>query len=272
MVSLNHGHDVIWSFWPYQQLVPQVFKNLAGVISVSTATRQASIKRGLAPDRGVVLPNGLFINPHRNYNKSLSRKCIEQEFNLDLEDKFLLISVGRQIRRKGQAWFIQEVLPLLPTNVILLLIGEGSETKRIQQLKQQSAEGDRIILAGKVPQPLLQHAYDAADLFIMPNIPVPNDMEGFGVVILEANEARTPAIASSLEGIRDVICDGVNGYLVEPLNPEKFARAIAKAIYHELLALSESSYQHVLRHHQWNTIGPQYVDFFESVIEGYPKR
>jgi phosphatidyl-myo-inositol dimannoside synthase len=271
-VTLNHGHDVIWRFWPYQKLVPKVFENLEGVISVSESTRQASLVRGLQPTKGIVIPNGMQINPQRPYRKSTSKAWIEAEFNLDLKHKYLLLSVGRQVKRKGHAWFIQEVLPLIQSDSVFLLIGEGSEAKMLRRLKQNSPDGDRIMLAGKVSALFLQHAYDAADLFIMPNIPVPGDMEGFGVVILEANEARTPAIASALEGIQDVICNGVNGYTVAPLNPQKFASAIDEAICQDLLVLSASSYQHVLQQHQWKLIGDRYVDFFGRVIESHLKK
>ncbi len=272
MVTLNHGHDVIWNFWPYQKLVPKIFKSLDGVISVSRSTRQASLARGLQPSKGIVLPNGIAIDSRRPFSKSSSRTFIEKEFNLDLTDKFLLLSVGRLVKRKGHAWFIQEVLPLIQSNVVYVLVGDGSEAENIRQLKQQSSEGNRIILAGKVSNRLLQDAYDAADLYIMPNIPVPGDMEGFGVVILEANEARTPAIASALEGIQDVVRNGVNGYTVDPLDPQTFAEAIDRAIHCDLPALSDSSYQYVLHHHQWQSIGGQYVDYFQKVIESASKR
>jgi phosphatidyl-myo-inositol dimannoside synthase len=272
MVTLNHGHDVIWNFWPYQKLVPKIFQSLNGVISVSESTRQASLARGLQPAKGIVLPNGITINLRRPFNKINSRVLIEKEFNIDLTDRFLLLSVGRLVKRKGHAWFMKEVLPLIQSNVAYVLIGDGAEAETIQQLKQQSPKSDRIILAGKVSNRLLQHAYDAADLFIMPNIPVQGDMEGFGVVILEANEARTPAIASALEGIQDVIKNGVNGYTVKPLDPQRFAEAIDRSLHRNLPRLSDSSYQHVFQQHQWSSIGSLYVDFFRRIIESYPKK
>jgi phosphatidyl-myo-inositol dimannoside synthase len=271
-VTLNHGHDVIWQFWPYQKLVPKVFENLDGVVSVSEATRQASLARGLKPTQGTVLPNGILIDPLRPYSKCAARAQIEQAFGLELGNKFLLLSVGRLVKRKGHGWFIAEVLPCVQSEVVYLLIGEGSEAETLQQLQQQSPHGARIVLAGKVPGPLLQHAYDAADLFVMPNIPVQGDMEGFGVVLLEANEARTPAIASALEGIQDVIDEGVNGYTVEPLKPQQFASAIDAALQNDLETLSESSYQHVLKHYQWRSIGNRYVQFFHQVISQFKQR
>jgi phosphatidyl-myo-inositol dimannoside synthase len=269
MVTLNHGHDVIWKFWPYQQLVPKIFESLDGVVSVSEATRQASLARGLSPEKATVLPNGIVIDVLRPFSKAASRAWIEQEFKLDLENYALLLSVGRLVKRKGHAWFMTEVLPQIRADAVCLMIGDGTEAETLQQLKQQSVQGDRIILAGKVPAQTLQHAYDAADLFVMPNIPVPGDMEGFGVVILEANEARTPAIASALEGIQDVICSGVNGYTVDPLNSQQFASTIDTALESDLAALSDSSYRYVMQHHQWQAIGNRYVQVLEQAIARY---
>ena len=265
MVTLNHGHDVIWRFWPYQQLVPKIFESLDGVVSVSEATRQASLARGLSLDKAAVLPNGIVIDSQRPFNKSASKAWIEREFGLNLTGQSLLLSVGRLVKRKGQAWFMAEVLPQIRTDVVYLVIGAGSEAETLRQLKQQSAYGDRVVLAGKVSAQALQHAYDAADLFVMPNIPVLGDMEGFGVVILEANEARTPAVASALEGIQDVIRSGVNGYTVEPLNAPQFARTIDQAL-RSVAALSDSSYQHVVQHHQWQAIGNRYVQILQQVV------
>jgi phosphatidyl-myo-inositol dimannoside synthase len=269
MVSLNHGLDVIEPFWPYQKLVAKVFENLDGAMSVSQATRQASLVRGLHPSKSIVVPNGIAAYPNRPYNKVSSRRRIDKEFRFNLTDKYLLLSVGRQIKRKGHAWFIQEVLPLIRADVVYLLIGDGSEAEALRLLKEKSPCGDRIFLVGKVSQELLQCAYDAADLFIMPNIPIPGDMEGFGVVILEANEARIPVVASALDGIKDVICNGVNGCAIEPLNPQKFASTVNDTIDHNLLALSDSSYRHVLQYYQWELIIHQYINFFQKIIKSY---
>jgi hypothetical protein len=58
---------------------------------------------------------------------------------------------------------------------------------------------------------------------------------------------------------------------VEPLNAQRFAQTIDEATYHDLQALSDSSYQHVFEQHQWQAIGNRYVDFFQTVIESYLK-
>lgn len=265
MVTINHGQDVTLPFRFYQKLLPQIFKNLNGVISISEATRNASIERGLSPGKGTVIPNGMEI-PDRIYNKWYSRKILEETFNLDLGEKYLLLSVGRQVKRKGHAWFIEDVLPLIENDVVYLLIGEGKEHQNLRDLKDRSNCGDRIVLVGAQPQDLLRHAYDAADIFIMPNIPVEGDLEGFGVVMLEANEARTPVVASDLEGIRDVIQNGINGYRVPPYNQKLFARIVDDLLDCNLDDLCESSYAFVTQNYTWKNWCSLYVRFLKRMV------
>lgn len=265
MVTIVHGQDVTLPLWLYQKLLPWIFKNLDGAILISEATRNASIDRGLSPAKGIVIPNGMEIQ-NRHYDKSDSRKIIEREFNLELKDKYLLLSVGRQVKRKGHAWFIEEVLPRIENDVVYLLIGQGKEHQNLQALKARSTCGDRIILAGAQPQELLSHAYDAADIFIMPNIPVAGDLEGFGVVMLEANEARTPVVASDLEGIRDVIQNGINGYRVPPYDRKLFARIVDDLLDCKLDDLCESSYRCVTNGYTWRSLGDRYVRFLKQIV------
>ncbi|NJK28859.1 MAG: glycosyltransferase family 4 protein [Acaryochloris sp. RU_4_1] len=268
MVTINHGQDVTISGLLYQQWVPKIFHHLQGVISVSSATQAASIERGLDPAKSFVLPNGINIQP-RPYHPERSRQFIQAEFNLNLEGKYLLLSVGRQVQRKGHAWFIAEVLPKIQHPVIYLLIGQGKEFKRLHGLRAQAQHPEQIVLAGKTSRALLQQAYDAADLFIMPNIPVRGDMEGFGVVILEANEARTPVIASDLEGIKDVVQNGINGYKVPPLNPSLFAKTIDEVLGNKFSFLCESAYEWVTQHCGWPSVCEQYVQVLQKVRESH---
>jgi phosphatidylinositol alpha-1,6-mannosyltransferase len=265
MVTVNHGQDVTLAGGGYQQVVPKVFQNLQGVVSISEATRQASIERGLSPDRSTIIPNGIDAIADRHYDKKAARHWIEREFNLDLSHQYLLLSVGRQVKRKGHAWFVEEVLPKIEQDVVYLLIGQGKEHSRLQALKQQSSVGDRIILAGTQPTEVLRQAYDAADLFIMPNIPIEGDLEGFGVVMLEANEARTPVIGSDLEGIKDVIENGINGYRVPAYNSDRFAEAIDEALQWKLGYLSDSAYEFVMAKYTWEHVCDRYAQFLRSI-------
>ena len=88
MVTINHGQDVKMPISIYQNFVPKVFEALDGVISVSEATRQECIKRGMAPEKGVALPNGFDMSDFKDVpDKSKGRKEIERAFLIDLSNK-----------------------------------------------------------------------------------------------------------------------------------------------------------------------------------------
>lgn len=267
MVSISHGHDVTLSNSLYQWLLKRVFKALDGVISVSIATMEQCILRGLPESKATVLPNGFVPELVRNaYNPQTSKEYLNKHFGMNLNGEYLLLTVGRLIKRKGHKWFIDEVLPRIKSPVVYLIIGDGPESESVRGSINDTTSGRRILNLGRQPDEVLKMAYSAADLFIMPNIRVPGDMEGFGVVMLEANIANTPTVASDLEGIRDVIAPGKNGYRIPVGDAVEFAGKIDTIINSELPALSESCKKYAYENFRWDVVAERYVKYLKEVI------
>ncbi len=236
LAAISHGHDVIAASSAYQWLVARVLSRLDAMLPVSRATGQQCVQRGLPPDRLFVTPNG--IEPDRfgaTYPGLYSARADRRKLLADAFPELagligpgdlLLCSVGRQVKRKGHEWFIRTVMPLLDENVHLALGGKGPESEIIRQATVDRAMETRVHCLGLVAEEKLASLYSGGDLFIMPNIPVEGDMEGFGVVMLEAGLCGMPSVASRIEGIQDVISDGVNGYSVDALEAGGFAEVI----------------------------------------------
>lgn len=265
LISISHGHDVTLDIRPYQRYLPRVFANLDGVISVSRATQQETLKRGLNPEKSFVVHNGIdpgYESHLPDYDQAMQKLPVAP-------NKPMLLTVGRLVKRKGHAWFLSEVLPSVKTPLQYVIIGEGPEEEEIHKLSDKiNAEGHhRVIMMGRQDQDVLHAAYRVADLFVMPNIPVQGDMEGFGVVLLEANLASTPAIVSDLEGMKDVIEPGINGFRIEAGNHQAFAGKIDEFIEPgkkaSLSVLAEQSAQYVREHFFWNKIVEHYVDVIQ---------
>lgn len=227
------GRDVTLPVAPYQWLVPRVFRALDVVLPISRATAHECLARGAAPERTHVIPCGVdvasFAAPA---DRAAARGELLAAVGLDggalPDDALLLCSVGRHQERKGFRWFVEYVMPRLPENVCYLLAGSGPTTPQIEETVRRLGLERRVRLLGQVPEPMLRTLYRGADLFVMPNVPVTGDIEGFGVVMLEAGLSGLPVLAADLEGIADVVREGENGHLLPNGNPEAFAGAILR--------------------------------------------
>ena len=273
--AIVHGLDVTTPFPPYQWFVPKVFGALDAVLPVSRATRQACLDRGAAPTRLRVVPNGIDTDrfeapPDRTTARQALDASVEASPPSPPPDGLLLCSVGRQVERKGTAWFVDAVMPRLPDDVHYWIAGDGPELDTIEAAIARHDLSPRVRLLGRIPNDTLGALYRGADLFVMPNVPVEDDMEGFGIVLLEAGQCGTPAIAARLEGIQDVIADGVNGHLVAPQSPDAFVDAIA-AYRNDSEALDAAA-QRAL-HYTEDTFGwPAVADTYLSVLRALRRR
>lgn len=268
--AIVHGQDVTLPNPIHQRLVPRVFAALDLVMPVSHATGEACTRRGLDPTKLAVVHNGVDV---RRFEASITRevrdraRAIRDHLGGADAAPLLLASVGRQVERKGFVWFLEHVMPELPDHIHYLMAGDGPEAEAIENAIRRGGLGDRIRRLGRVTEEELLALYEAADLFIMPNIPVPGDMEGFGIVMLEAGMCGVPTIAARLEGIREVITEGRNGHFVESGDAGGFIRRITviDRDREALAELSQRTRRHVRETFGWDTVAANYVSELERV-------
>lgn len=265
LAAIPVGRDVTLPVAPYQWLVPRILRSLDRVFPISRATARECLARGAAPGSTHVVPCGVdteaFTLPaDRAAARASLLRAIGAE---DLPaDALLLASVGRHQERKGFQWFAAEVMPRLPEKVVYLVGGDGPMTPSIRRAVEEHGLQARVNLLGQVSEEVLGMLYRGADLFVMPNIPVPGDIEGFGVVMLEAGLCGLPVIAADLEGISDVVREGVSGHLVRSRDAAAFADVILR--YHAdrgaLARHAESASRHVAHTFSWNAVASRYLD------------
>jgi phosphatidylinositol alpha-1,6-mannosyltransferase len=222
-----HGLDITYRNALYQLLIPRCVANLDKIVCVSRATLQECSHRGIPPQKCTVISNG--IHPDEIYlpqPKSDLRADLEKMIGTSLQDKKILTTVGRLIKRKGVAWFVCHVIPHLDDTYTYLVVGSGPEYKRLKALCTSLKLGHRVFLLGEVTTQERNLILNASDIFIMPNITVGEDVEGFGLVALEAGSCGVPVIASNIQGIRDAVLDGKSGIIVEEQNVNDYVAAI----------------------------------------------
>ena len=267
--AIVHGRDVTLNVSAYQKFIPRVFSALDAVLPVSRATGEACLERGLQEEKLFVVPNGVSVNRFTATQRTAARSELLERFggNGLPEHALLLCSVGRQVKRKGFAWFVHEVMPLLPKDIHYWLAGEGPEAEEIVAAARSKGVSDRIRLLGRVSENDLELLYAGSDLFIMPNIPVRGDMEGFGVVMLEAGLSGLPTIGARLEGIADVIEESENGHLVRSGDAWAYSEAVMQYYRDEfrLQAASERAAYHVRSRFSWQAVADKYVGVLQRL-------
>lgn len=267
--AIVNGLDATTPVWPYPILVRRTFAALDVAMPISSATAFACMARGLSADKCVVVPLGVRLDRFAAHvDRPQARSKLLEHFHSWSEvPRLILSSVGRLVPRKGVAWFVANVMPLLPDDVVYFIAGDGPDRTRIEQAISQHHLSDRVKLLGSVSDSELELLYHGSDLFIMPNVPVTNDMEGFGLVMLEAGLCGLPAIASRLEGITDVVTEGLNGYLIESGDAGGFRSAIVRfyADSSALNAESERARLHTISHFGWNGVIDRYLSVIAAV-------
>jgi len=157
-------------------------------------------------------------------NSALSRLTgvpVEQ-----LANARILATVGRLVKRKGVKWFVGNVFGTLPDDYLYVIVGTGPERERIQKALDASPAEGRIRMLGRIAQDDLNVIYNRADVFVMPNLRVEGDVEGFGIAALEASSTGTPVVAADVDGIADAVRAGGNGTLVTTKEAAGFVAAI----------------------------------------------
>jgi len=223
-----HGLDITHRNLLYQRIIPRCVQRLDRIVCVSQATRNEVLKRTyFQPDYCAVIPNGIVPDQfHLSESVSALRQEIGRFIPISLHGKKLLMTVGHLVKRKGVAWFVDRVMSRLGEEYVYIVAGEGPERIHIEKAIARHHLQMQVCLLGKIRDGLRNMLYNAADIFIMPNMTVPGDMEGFGIVVLEAGSCGLPVIACNIEGIKDAVIDGKTGYLVGEGDVEGFLRGI----------------------------------------------
>jgi glycosyltransferase involved in cell wall biosynthesis len=186
---------------------------------------------------------------------------------------FSVLFVGRLIERKGVSCLIRALGRVDDRRVRALIVGEGPERRRLEELARAEGLAGRVEFWGRVSNERLRDAYAAADAFVLPSVvDSRGDTEGLGVVLLEAMNYRVPVIGSNIGGIPDIVIDGHSGLLVPPNDVGALAEAIRRLVGSPELAraLGEAGYRHLRQRFSWETIIDRWERLYDAALAGRP--
>jgi len=266
-ILLLHGLDIIADSRLYQWFFVPFLKRADLVVCNSRNTARLAMTRGVAEHRIEIVSPGAEI-PQATLSHEQARR------SLGLEDKRILLSVGRLIPRKGLPAYIKKAFAKLAddnSDIVLLVAGtepssalNKSGESVLEKINNAIAEFDlaaQVQLLGHVTDDEIATLYSAADAFVFPLVDTPGDVEGFGMVAIEAASHGTPTVAFDCGGVSDAVVDGENGLLVPPGNYARFNDATLQLLEHS----SRDDARQFAVKFSWENYGAQFQACIDKV-------
>jgi phosphatidyl-myo-inositol dimannoside synthase len=233
-----HGLDIVVDHPIYRRLFIAAICRHDRVLVNSYHTADLARDAGVKPDRIRRVHPGVDL-PDLSVGKE-ARRAFRERFALG--DRPLLLTAGRLTERKGLAPFIRNSLPGIiqyePDAVFVVVGGEASQALQhrkgvvtdIRNAAKEVGLESQILLLGSVTDAELSQAYFAADLLVFPVLELPGDVEGFGMVAIEAAAHGLRTVAFRVGGVADAVADNVSGWLLEPGDYSGMSRTVIRAL------------------------------------------
>lgn len=225
-VASTHGHEVGWALLPgARQLLRRIGRDTDVVTYLGDYTR-ARLAPALGPAARLErLPSGV---DTELFTPSVDGSAIRERYGLG--SRPVVVCVSRLVPRKGQDVLIR-ALPAIHRQMpeaALLCVGGGSDAPRLRRLAAEAGVADDVVLTGSVPWDELPAHYAAGDVFAMPcrSRRAGLEVEGLGIVFLEASATGLPVVAGRSGGSPDAVLDGRTGEVVDGRSVAEVAAAV----------------------------------------------
>ncbi|MFE1357930.1 MULTISPECIES: glycosyltransferase family 4 protein [Streptomyces] len=216
LVATSHGHEAGWAQLPAaRQLLRRIGEGTDTVTYLGEYTR-SRIASALTPEaaaRMVQLPPGV---DEKLFHPGSGGEAVRAE--LGLTDRPVVVCVSRLVPRKGQDTLIRALPRILAAepDTVLLIVGDGPYRRDLEKLAQESGVAASVRFTGPVPWERLPAHFGAGDVFAMPCRTRRGglDVEGLGIVYLEASATGLPVVSGDSGGAPDAVLDGETGWIV----------------------------------------------------------
>jgi phosphatidyl-myo-inositol dimannoside synthase len=226
-VASTHGHEVGWARLPAaRQVLRRIGRDVDVVTYLGDFTRRR-LEPALGPRAHLAqLPSGVDTDLFR---PGAGGAQVRERHGLT--DRPVVVCVSRLVPRKGQDVLIRampEVRRRVP-GAALLVVGGGPARGRLERLAAEAGVAEDVVLTGSVPWSELPAHYDAGDVFAMPcrSRRAGLEVEGLGIVYLEASATGLPVVAGRSGGAPDAVREGTTGHVVDGTSVEEVAGAVA---------------------------------------------
>jgi phosphatidylinositol alpha-1,6-mannosyltransferase len=264
-IALTHGHEVWWAKVPPFYFLMRLIGNSVDHLTYLGEYTKREISKGLskkARSNMVQIAPGIDTNKFRPVDSSALRA------ELGLADKEVIVSVGRLVPRKGQDKLIKalpEILKARP-EAHLLFVGSGGYRKSLENLIVERNLQKYVSFVGRVNYDELTKYICVGDIFAMPSRSrrAGLEVEGLGIVYLEASACGLPVLAGDSGGAPDAVQQGVTGLVVNGLDISAIAEAAIKLLEGDRQAMSKAGREWAVAKWDWQI----WAKRFNQLLEG----
>ena len=237
IIALTHGHEVWWAKLPiFRQLLRKISRDVDVLTYLGEYTKNAIKKVVSDQSKLIKIAPGIDVDHFKP-----SEKSTDLIHKLNISNRPVIVSVGRLVHRKGQDKLIvamSQVIKDFPT-AVLLLVGEGPIKYMLQKLVQHHSLEKNVIFAGRVQLDELPKYIQLGQIFAMPARDrfFGLEVEGLGIVYLEASACAIPVIVGNSGGAPDAVISEKTGLIVDGTSPDAIAKSIKTLLGQPELAI-----------------------------------
>lgn len=270
IVAITHGHEAAWASTPGARSVMRSIGDSVDTVTYLGEYTRSRIAAALRPPAAARMRRLVPGVDAQTFHPRVRAEGARVRERLGLSTRPVVVCVSRLMPRKGQdtlirAWpAVQRKVP----DAALLIVGGGPYRSRLDALVAETGVQDSVVMTGTVPWESLPSHYAAGDVFAMPCRTRNRgwDVEGLGIVYLEAGAIGLPVIAGDSGGAPDAVLDGRTGYVVPGSDLSAVAGRVGELLQDPVkaAAMGEEGRRWVQREWTWPTISGRLTDLLEG--------
>ena len=252
--------EVAKQHWRHRHTLKKVLIDSKEIFTISEDTKKRMTDFGIPEKKIVKITPGLDLKEFVPDEQTLTTKTAELKRRYDLANKKIILTIGRLVARKGQDTVIKSLPKILAKvpDVHYVIAGKGEDETRLKELVAELGLTDHVTFTGKFAENEKAAWYNLCDVFAMVSrIEKSVDIEGFGIVYLEANALSKPVVGANVGGVPDAVANNQTGILVNnPSSTTEVAAAITKLLMNHDLAtqLGKHGQDRIKKQFDWDQL------------------
>lgn len=264
IVALTHGHEVWWAKLPvFRSAIAKIARDVDTLTYLGDFTKNAMLPVIADSSKLVKIAPGIDV---KHFSPSeIDLKLIEK---YRLHNRRVIVSVGRLVHRKGQDKLIEampEVLKKYP-DAVLLLVGQGPIKSMLDKLIRHHGLENHVIFTGRIQFADLPKYIQLGEIFAMPSRDrfFGLEVEGLGIVYLEASACGVPVIVGKSGGAPDAVIENKTGLTVDGTSSKEIAEAVCKLLSDKKLAkqMGDEGRKWVVENWRWEIWSDKFNKLF----------